>query len=85
MGKEFNGTCPQIDEDRIVIYADGSVRLCCNVMGDKYTLFPSFIDVTKEQIFELPIPAGSAWRRASTMAGRCPITRGPSSRASTLR
>jgi hypothetical protein len=63
MGKEFDGTCPQIDEDRIVIYADGSVRLCCNVMGDKYTLFPSFLDVTKEQIF--------AARRSSDTCGVC--------------
>jgi len=63
MGKEFNGSCPQIDEDRVVVYADGSVRLCCNVMGDKYTLFPSFLDVTKEQIF--------AARRASDTCGVC--------------
>ena len=58
-----DGKCPQIEEDRIVINADGSVGLCCNTFGDQYKLFASYLDTTDEEIF--------AARRGSKVCGKC--------------
>jgi len=58
-----DGKCPQIEENRVVINADGSVGLCCNTFGDQYRLFPSYLATTDEEIF--------AARRASKVCGKC--------------
>ncbi len=55
--------CPQIEGDWLVINADGSVGLCCATFGDKYKLFPSYLDTTEEKIF--------AARRSSTVCKKC--------------
>jgi len=50
---EYNdGKCEQIEQDRVIINADGSVQLCCNVFGDQYKLFPSYLDTTEAAIFD---------------------------------
>jgi hypothetical protein len=58
-----DGKCPQIEEDRVVINADGSVGLCCATFGDQYKLFPSYLDTTDKEIF--------ASRRANSVCGKC--------------
>src|SRR5262249_44382350 len=46
-----DGRCQQIDEERIVINADGSVALCCEVFGDQHRIAPSYLDTTERKIY----------------------------------
>lgn len=51
ISKKYKAPCGQIEEKRISINPDGSVQICCAVMGDQYKMYPSYLDVTKEQFF----------------------------------
>lgn len=52
LGEKYNnGRCEQIDEGRIVIRADGSVSLCCDVFGEQHSLAPSYLDTTEAEIY----------------------------------